>query len=1216
MATMKTRVSWLKVGKYIGVGGLVCGLLFLAVFHGAEQRVQQTSKRPSLVAAQTKETPKWIDAYGKLPLSFEENQGQTAREVRYVSHGGGYELFLTPQEAVLALRSSVPRDLSPFHRTATLRALRKERRAGQWTAVRMRLEGANPEEQISGMDQLLGKTNYFIGNDPKKWHTDVPSYSRVKYAGVYPGVDLVFYGNQRRLEYDFVVAPGADPKAIALDIDGARRMHINSHGDLVLSVANGEVELQKPLVYQNLNGQRREIAGGYTLAGDHRVKFTVGSYDRSKPLILDPVLNYSTYLGGGAADVGLAIAVDGSGNAFIAGQTLSTNFPAGVKGDGVAGPATNSGASFVAEINPAGTQLLYSGYLSGTVTNINEQAFGVAVDSTGKVYVTGQTYATDFPTTANGLKTGTNAGNINGTSYITKLDPTVNGSGSLLYSSYLGGTNGTQTVGDIGASIAVDTNGIAYVAGYTDSTPSTTVTSLPNFPLMNGFQTTLNAVTGNAFLAKIDTTKSGAASLLYSTYLGGTAANAANFLLFGDEAFGVAIDAASGNAYLAGVTSSTDFPTNGTVTAFQAISPAGNTQGTAFVTQIDTTKAPSTQLIYSTYLGGVVFDEALAIALGPNKVAYVTGTTSSNNFPTTTGAFDTSGAASGKAFVSLVDTSKSGATTLKYSTFLGGSHGNTGFGIQVDTANNAYVAGTTNGSVGIDDFPFPPKASIIGGFEPTFPAGAVNTGFIAKLNPVGGGSNDLLYSTYFGGSGTATKGDQIFAIAIDASTTPNIFVTGQTFSTAATFPVFPTTAPTAFQTALNGPSDAFVAKLTPISTVAVSPTSLAFGTVLVGTTSPAQMVTLMNNTNAAIAFTSAVVDNGNPPATPPIVSTDYAATNTCASSIAAGASCTVSLTFKPLTAGSKPATLTLTDGDSTSPQNIALTGIGANPTPAVGLAPTTLTFTSQLLNTPSAAQTVTLTNTGTGPLTISSITVTGTNAGDFAETSTGATACPITPPATPLAAGANCTISVTFTPTATGIRTGTLTITDNATPTTQTVGLTGTGTNTPPNFTLSASPTTFSVAQGAVAAPVTITVNPTGGFNSPVALTCTGAPAKSSCVLNPTTITPPATTSTLSFTAHAMIVPVPVSKRVPPINMIRIVPLFVALMLLFLMRSTQRLRTRLSLVSAICICVTLSACSGSGAPSNSTAKGTYTLTVTGTSGALAPQTATVTVTVQ
>src|SRR6266850_1223805 len=686
---MKTRGSWVRSLRIVVAGVLISGLWFLATFCSSGKHAARAKEEVSAIAAREasdsvgrNQDSKWLENYGRLPLSFEENVGQTAREVRYVSHGSGYELFLTPQEAVVALRPNVPRDLSPRHRTAYIRALRKARRDKQMTAIRLHLEGANPEPQIAGTDPLPTKVNYFIGNDPKKWHTNVPAYARVKYEGIYPGVDLVFYGNQRRLEYDFVVAPGADPKAIALRVEGARKMRINAHGDLVLSVSGGEVELRKPVVYQNVRGERREIPGRYVFAGDHRVAFAVGSYDRSEPLILDPVLNYSTYLGGSSDEVGSGIAVDASGNAVIAGQTLSTDFPAGTHGAVVPPPAANSGAAFVAELNPAGTQLLYSTYLAGTTTSLGDIAFAVAVDPTGKIYVTGTTFATNFPTTASGLNPGPLLANPNGTAFLTKLDPTLSGTNSLLYSTYLAGTGG-----DFGNAVAADAGGNAYVAGFTDSI---------DFPTQNAFQSSPNNLFGTAFLTRIDTTKSGAASEIYSTYLGGTGANSANFLLLGDEAFGVAADS-SQNAYVTGLTSSNDSSLT-TSSAYQTTPPAGNTQASVFVSRIDTTLSGPASLVYSTYLAGSTLDLGFAMALGPSNVAYVTGTTGSTDFPfpgATTGAFDTIGSGSGKAFVTLVDTTKSGGASLQYSTFLGGSGGDTGFGIRADASGNAYLVGTT-----------------------------------------------------------------------------------------------------------------------------------------------------------------------------------------------------------------------------------------------------------------------------------------------------------------------------------------------------------------------------------------------------------------------------------------------------------------------------------------------------------------------------------------
>src|SRR6266705_4037160 len=603
---MKKLGAWGSVANFVAAAALFFGVLFWLVLGGTRDALlaqRAGSQFAAGKAAASKGAQGWKEAYGKVPLSFDENQGQTAKEVRYLAHGTGYELFLTSKEAVLALRSRRHDDLSPLHRAASLRALRKARKAEQLTAVHIQFDGANPHPAVNGMGRLPGRTNYFLGNDPKMWHTDVPSYARVKYEGVYPGVDLVFYGNQRKLEYDFLVAPGADPETVQLRIAGARKMHVNASGDVVLSVAAGEVELQKPLIYQMIDGKRRLIEGKYVVAADHRVRFSVAEYDRSKPLVLDPVLNYSTYLGGSGEDTGYAIAVDGAGNAFVAGQTLSADFPAGANG-AVVPPATNE-ASFVAELDPTGTNLLYATYLAGSTGGSLEGAFGIALDPSGTVYVTGVTYATDFPTTsANAFNAGPLTSNDNGTVYLTKLDPTVTGPSSLIYSTYIAGSGG-----DFANSVAADAAGNAYVVGLTRSTDFPTTT--------NAFQSAPSNTSGNAFLSRIDTTKSQAASLIYSTYLGGNGANAG---FCGDEAWGVAADS-SGNAYLVGTTSSTDSSFITGATAYQSAPPAINTNSSVFVSRIDTTKAGAGSLIYSTYLVVSREDQGFAIALGPNNVA-------------------------------------------------------------------------------------------------------------------------------------------------------------------------------------------------------------------------------------------------------------------------------------------------------------------------------------------------------------------------------------------------------------------------------------------------------------------------------------------------------------------------------------------------------------------------------------------------------------------
>ena len=938
---MKTRGFGVKALRLASVTVLISGLWLLGSFRGSGRSEREAGAGVSRATASgtansagAKQDSKWAEAYGRLPLSFEENVGQTAQEVRYVSHGSGYELFLTPQEAVVALRSPEPYDLSPLHRFRTIQAIHAAARARTMTAIRMSFEGTTGAPQISGTERLTKKTNYFIGNDPKKWRTDVASYGQVKYSGVYPGVDVVFYGDHGRLEYDFVVAPGANPRAIRLKLQGARKLRLNARGDVVLSVPGGELMLQRPVVYQMVKGERHEIAGGYVLARDHVVTFSVPDYERSEPLILDPVLNYSTYLGGslGAStvplgtgiDSALGIAIDSAGNAYVAGTTYSTNFPTTAANAFNAGPLASNpnGAVFVTEMNPTGTAEIYSTYLAGSN---GELATAVALDSTGKIYVTGQAFSSDFPTTANALKQSPNAGDTAlGTSFVSKIDPTLSGAASLVYSSYIGGTSG-----DFANGIAVGAGGNVYVVGITFSSPGA---GLTQFPVTAGaFQSTLNTVNGNAFLTRIDTSQSGAASLIYSTYLGGAGANAAAQLGFGDDGFGVAVDASS-NAYIVGVTTSTDFPT--TTNAFRTTVPTNNSKGTAFVARIDTTKSGAASLIYSTYLGGEVLDEGFGIGLGPNSpnnvpVAYVTGLTQSLAFPTLpAGAFQKNNPAAGggnsAAFVSLIDTGATGSTSLTYSTYLGGTVNATGFGIRADAQGNAYVGG------GTASLNFPLTA---GAFEAVFPAGAPSVGFLTKLNPGGNGAADLVYSTFFGGSGSGSNPDQVFGVAIDGSSPPNAYITGETFSTAATFPIFPAGA---FQKTLGGTSDAFIAKLSLEPTLIVSPTSLNFGAIIMPNTSAPQTVTLTNNTNATIAFTSATIPVAT--ATPAAAATDYVVSaNTCAAGIPAGVApanqCTVSVTFKPSVVGPETATLDLTDADSTSPQKIALSGTGTNTPP-------------------------------------------------------------------------------------------------------------------------------------------------------------------------------------------------------------------------------------------------------------------------------------------
>ena len=755
-----------------------------------------------------------LESYAKLPLAFERNMGQSDAQVKYLSRGTGYEVFLTPKEVVLALWQ-LPHRNSP--------ALVRPSDNPKASVLRLQLAGANPSLAMEGMSQLDRKANYFIGNDPKNWTGGVPSYERVEYKGIYPGVDLAFYGQERRLEYDFVVSPGADPKAIALQLVGSKKTHVDSRGDLVVSIPAGEVSFQKPVIYQTgANGERQEIAGGYEIAKDGRVEFAVGEYDRSRTLVIDPVLDYSTYLGGSAVgDSALGVAVDGSGNAFVTGTTYNASFPlttspATTVGLGTpdAGIATNGGA-FVSEIDPTGTKELYFSYLSG---DGGEVAYSVAVDPAANttcmngvssgycVYITGQTFSDNFPVasvvTPYNATAPTGGAPTAGNAFISKLNPYVAGSTSLLYSSYLASTN----FSDVGHGIAVDSSQDAYITGFAASTPG----AVPNFPILNGAQATLPNVAGNAFLTVLNTTASSGA-LLYSTYLGGNDAQA-NPVSSGDIGWAVAVDS-SKIAYIVGTTGSTNFPNMGSTGTFPNIkgwlTTAPNANATAFVAAINTTLSGVNSLVYATYVGGATSELGNAIALAGSGVVYITGqTTSTTGFllsplvtqPGVPGQFPSAANSAGVAFITALNTTVNGSPT--YSALLGGNSGDQGNGIAIDSLGNVIVSGQTQSS----NFPTTP-----GAFKTALSGAGQGDAFITKVNPSVSGTASLLYSTYFGGSGITNMPDQGLALALDSS--GNAVIAGQTHS----LTDFPTSSG-AFEMSSSLPGGTvqagFVAKLT------------------------------------------------------------------------------------------------------------------------------------------------------------------------------------------------------------------------------------------------------------------------------------------------------------------------------------------------------------------------------------------------------------------
>jgi len=707
--------------------------------------------------------------YGRLPLSFVPNQGQVDSAVQFVSRAPGLALYLTAGDATLVLVKHRPHGhRHPLSHGSALLATTGLSATVPISAAAVRLHyvGANTAAQAIGQNPLPGIANYLIGRDPAGWRTGLPTYAQVSYHDVYPGVDLVYYGNQAQLEYDWRVAPGADPHAIAFQVQGARRLRVDGDGALVVSTDVGALVQRAPTVYQqDADGSRHAIAARYTLgatgAQSATVGFEVGAYDPGKPLVIDPVLSYSTYLGGNDGDQGTAIAVDRTGAAYLTGDTYSTNFPTT---PGVIQPTKPSLDSnddaVVTKLNPSGTALVYSTYLGGG----GDIGYGIAVDRAGDAYVTGRTASTTFPTTLGAFqRTNLGAPNLYDATFVSKLNPT---GGALLYSTYL-----TAATGHVdSAAIAIDGAGNAYLTGTTGAT---------DFPTTPGAPQTTNpggGVKTVAFVTKLNPTGS---ALGYSTYLGGSG---------GDDGYGIAADAA-GNAYVTGDTSSTDFPT--TPGAFQT-SLGGSTNSKAFVTKL----APAGSLAYSTYLGGGA-DSGLAIAVDGVGDAYITGNTSSTTFPTTAGAYRSTNPSGGVNPVAFVSKLNPLGNALVYSTYLGGSGGGFGQAMAVDGVGNAYLTGDTY-STNFPATPGAPQTHSGGGSC----YGGCSDAFVTKLTATGGA---LAYSTYLGGS----DNDVGQGVAVDRA--GNTYVTGYTLSTN-----FPTVNPlqgTFGGNTAGGTGDAFVAKI-------------------------------------------------------------------------------------------------------------------------------------------------------------------------------------------------------------------------------------------------------------------------------------------------------------------------------------------------------------------------------------------------------------------
>jgi hypothetical protein len=659
--------------------------------------------------------------YAALPLAFERNQGQVDPQVKYLARATGYTLLLTNDEAVFSFHSRAAAG-EPTTR-GRLHAAHSERSSNtkeSSAVLRMQLVRSNSAAQIAAVNPLPGKTNYYLGNDPKKWQTNVSQYARVAYQNIYPGIDLAYYGEQSKLEFDFIVAPESDPAAIEVAFNGDQHIATDASGNLVVSSTAGNVVLHKPVAYQLQNGSRQPVEARFVLKGDHQVSFGLGSYDHRRELVIDPAVTYATYLGGTAEDDGYGIAFDSSGNAYVTGQTASTNFPD-------VGNTNKGGFDvFVTKIAANGSSLVYSTYVGGSGTDSGN---AIAVDAAGDAFVAGGTSSTDFPTSGGFQKTP--GGDLD--AFVFELNPDGT---ALTYSSYLGGAGDDSAVG-----IALDSSGNAYVVGSTEST---------NFPTLNPIQKQLNGAS-NGFVTKLN---SSGGALVYSTWLGGGT---------GDFASAVALDS-SGNAYVTGGTQNTTFPT--TTGAFQTTcGSCGGGLDDAFVTVIN---SAGSGYVYSTFLGGSSTDEGLGIAVDSSGDAYVTGLTMSTDFPTKSPLQPIYGGGTDDAFVTALNPR---GTALIYSTYLGGSQSDVGTAIALDGGNHAYVTGQTGSS----DFPtkIPTQAALKGGDD----------AFVSEINPAGSTFLFSTYLGGSLNEDTATAGvGAIGAIAVDGPGA-NIYVTGNTNST-------------------------------------------------------------------------------------------------------------------------------------------------------------------------------------------------------------------------------------------------------------------------------------------------------------------------------------------------------------------------------------------------------------------------------------------------
>ena len=836
-------------------------------------------------------------AYGKLPLQFEANRGQQPAQVKFLSRGKDCTVFLTPDGATLSMQK-----MNTQTRIDKPGAPAAERVLEAATDLRLKLEGGNAAVKLTGADPLPGAVNYIIGNDAAKWRTNVATYAKVRYEQVYPGIDLVFYGNQRQLEYDFVLAPGAAPDAIRLAVEGADRTSVDEKtGDLVLAAAGQEIRFHKPVVYQPETGDvaRQEVAGRFHVNKNH-VTFELAAYDHARPLVVDPVLAYSTFLGGSSFDYAQAVTTDKQGNAYFGGITCSTNFPTTAgsyspnpPGKDITGcnygVDQNAESAFITKLNPAGSALVFSTYLGGSYA---DRVLGIAVDSSDNVYVGGYTSSFDFPVTSGAFQTvcapigaiypscpsveilsnctGGGAQDASAESgFVTKLNPTGS---ALVYSTFIGGSDNDGVV-----ALAVNSAGEVYVAGNSSSSYGTyslcsgnpqTNFIWPITPLTayQGWPQTGSLPSGDAAHPAFSVFSADGSSLVYSTLYGPTTSSPGANQTFVTS---MAVDSA-GKAYIGGFTNYATFPV--TPGAYQTTCPGcaepNNARTDGFVLTFDPSQSGAASLVYSTFLGGNGInsggycntqpgDVVYGLAVDSKSNAYVTGATCSTDFPTTHRAFQptdpTPGTCTDPTTSAFLSKLSSTGATLDYSTFLGGSTCNkpsVGYAVAVDSAGDAFVTGNTY------DDTFPTA-------NPLFPsfAGGGNAVFVSEFNT---NASELLFSTLLGADGG------VIGNAIHADNYGNVYVAGNASSSS----YLPTTTG-AFQTTFGGgATDAFALRIAltqaDLAVTNTAPSTALHGldlayTITVTNNGPdaADVITLTDSIPTGTRFVSATTTSGS-----------------------------------------------------------------------------------------------------------------------------------------------------------------------------------------------------------------------------------------------------------------------------------------------------------------------------------------------------------------